>query len=103
MRRALCLLLWLSSCVQTFEVELSLEALLHPRFAPGQKFEVIAAGVPASPGAAKGRIVYGAPAPHVGTRGQGARPDVLPHGSAEGAAECPAAARPAMIAVCECL
>jgi pyruvate,orthophosphate dikinase len=36
----------------------SLDALLHPSFAPGQEFEVIATGVPASPGAAKGQIVF---------------------------------------------
>ena len=36
----------------------SLDALLHPSFAPGQQFEVIATGVPASPGAAKGQIVF---------------------------------------------
>ena len=38
----------------------SLDALLHPSFAPGQGFEVIATGVPASPGAAKGQIVVSA-------------------------------------------
>ena len=36
----------------------SLDALLHPSFAPGQEFDVIATGVPASPGAAKGQIVF---------------------------------------------
>jgi len=36
----------------------SLDALLHPSFAPGQEFDVIASGVPASPGAAKGQIVF---------------------------------------------
>src|SRR6516165_5025239 len=36
----------------------SLDVLLHPSFAPGQEFEVIATGVPASPGAAKGQIVF---------------------------------------------
>jgi pyruvate,orthophosphate dikinase len=36
----------------------SLDALLHPTFAPGASFEVLATGVPASPGAAKGQIVF---------------------------------------------
>src|SRR6185312_8798727 len=36
----------------------SLDALLHPTFAPGAAFAVLATGVAASPGAAKGRIVF---------------------------------------------
>ncbi|MEA2424019.1 MAG: pyruvate, orthophosphate dikinase [Thermoleophilaceae bacterium] len=36
----------------------SLDALLHPVFDPNAKFEVIARGVNASPGAAKGEIVF---------------------------------------------
>jgi pyruvate,orthophosphate dikinase len=36
----------------------SLDALLHPTFAPGASFEVLATGVAASPGAAKGQIVF---------------------------------------------
>ena len=36
----------------------SLDALLHPTFAPGADFEVLATGVAASPGAAKGQIVF---------------------------------------------
>jgi len=40
----------------------ALDALLHPTFDPSAKFEVIAAGVAASPGAAKGEIVLSAPA-----------------------------------------
>ena len=36
----------------------SLDALLHPTFAPDADFEVLATGVPASPGAAKGQIVF---------------------------------------------
>jgi pyruvate, orthophosphate dikinase len=35
-----------------------LDALLHPAFAPGADFEVLAKGVAASPGAAKGEIVF---------------------------------------------
>jgi pyruvate, orthophosphate dikinase len=37
-----------------------LDALLHPTFAPDASFEVLARGVPASPGAAKGRIAFSA-------------------------------------------
>jgi pyruvate,orthophosphate dikinase len=36
----------------------ALEALLHPTFAPGAEYEVLARGVAASPGAAKGEIVF---------------------------------------------
>src|SRR6202034_2983679 len=36
----------------------SLDALLHPTFDPKAKFEVLASGVNASPGAAKGAIVF---------------------------------------------
>ena len=36
----------------------SLKALLHPTFAPGAHYEVVARGVAASPGAAKGAIVF---------------------------------------------
>ena len=39
----------------------SLKALLHPTFAPGARYEVVARGVAASPGAAKGAIVFTAP------------------------------------------
>ena len=39
----------------------SLNALLHPAFAPGARFDVVAQGVAASPGAAKGAIVFTAP------------------------------------------
>jgi pyruvate, orthophosphate dikinase len=35
-----------------------LDALLHPTFDPGQDYEVLARGVAASPGAAKGAIVF---------------------------------------------
>jgi len=35
-----------------------LDALLHPTFAPDVEFDVLAQGVAASPGAAKGRIVF---------------------------------------------
>jgi pyruvate,orthophosphate dikinase len=40
----------------------SLEALLHPTFAPGAEFEELVRGVAASPGAAKGEIVFSAQA-----------------------------------------
>jgi pyruvate, orthophosphate dikinase len=36
----------------------ALDALLHPTFDPGAEFEVLASGVNASPGAAKGAIVF---------------------------------------------
>ena len=39
----------------------SLDALLHPTFDPQADFEVLASGVAASPGAAKGEIVFSAP------------------------------------------
>jgi pyruvate,orthophosphate dikinase len=39
----------------------SLQALLHPTFDPAARYEVIARGVAASPGAAKGAIVFTAP------------------------------------------
>ncbi|MGH2871035.1 MAG: pyruvate, phosphate dikinase, partial [Solirubrobacteraceae bacterium] len=38
----------------------SLDALLHPTFAPDAQFEVLARGVAASPGAAKGAVVFSA-------------------------------------------
>jgi pyruvate,orthophosphate dikinase len=38
----------------------SLDALLHPTFGPDADYEVLAKGVPASPGAAKGEIVFSA-------------------------------------------
>jgi pyruvate,orthophosphate dikinase len=39
----------------------SLDALLHPTFDPKADFDVLASGVAASPGAAKGEIVFSAP------------------------------------------
>jgi pyruvate, orthophosphate dikinase len=39
----------------------SLDALLHPTFDPNRPYEVVARGVAASPGAAKGAIVFTAP------------------------------------------
>jgi pyruvate,orthophosphate dikinase len=36
----------------------SLDALLHPSFAPDAEFDVLAEGIPASPGAARGEIVF---------------------------------------------
>src|SRR6185436_13710182 len=38
-----------------------LDALLHPTFDPHAEIDVLASGVPASPGAAKGEIVFTAP------------------------------------------
>jgi pyruvate,orthophosphate dikinase len=38
----------------------SLDALLHPTFAPDARFDVLTTGVAASPGAAKGEIVFSA-------------------------------------------
>jgi len=38
----------------------SLETMLHPRFDPAVEYEVLARGVPASPGAAKGSIAFSA-------------------------------------------
>ncbi|MGI8803296.1 MAG: pyruvate, phosphate dikinase [Solirubrobacteraceae bacterium] len=38
-----------------------LDALLHPTFDPAHEIEVLARGIPASPGAAKGAIVFTAP------------------------------------------
>ena len=40
----------------------SLDALLHPTFDPKARYKVLARGVAASPGAAKGAIVFNAPA-----------------------------------------
>jgi pyruvate,orthophosphate dikinase len=37
-----------------------LDALMHPSFAPGQQFSLLTTGVAASPGAAKGQIVFSA-------------------------------------------
>ncbi len=49
----------------------SLDALLHPTFDPQFSFEVLARGVAASPGAAKGAIVFTAPdAVHAGEQGR---------------------------------
>jgi pyruvate,orthophosphate dikinase len=39
----------------------ALDALLHPTFDPKAKFDVLATGVNASPGAAKGEVVFSAP------------------------------------------
>jgi pyruvate,orthophosphate dikinase len=43
--------------LQTIDAD-ALDALLHPTFDPKAKFEVLASGVNASPGAAKGEIVF---------------------------------------------
>ena len=48
----------------------SLDALLHPTFDPGEDYEVLARGVAASPGAAKGEVVFSAAAA-VAARGEG--------------------------------
>jgi pyruvate,orthophosphate dikinase len=46
-----------AGALQTIDAE-KLDALLHPTFDPNADFEVLARGVPASPGAAKGKIVF---------------------------------------------
>jgi pyruvate,orthophosphate dikinase len=46
-----------AEALDTIDAE-SLDALLHPTFAPDADFEVLATGVAASPGAAKGQIVF---------------------------------------------
>jgi pyruvate, orthophosphate dikinase len=50
-------LLTREEAIATIDAE-SLEALLHPTFAPDADFSVLARGVNASPGAAKGAIVF---------------------------------------------
>jgi pyruvate,orthophosphate dikinase len=50
-------LLTQAEALDTIDAE-SLDALLHPTFAPDAEFEVLATGVAASPGAAKGQIVF---------------------------------------------
>ena len=50
-------LLTRAEAMNTIDAE-SLDALLHPTFAPDADFEVLATGVAASPGAAKGQIVF---------------------------------------------
>jgi pyruvate, orthophosphate dikinase len=50
-------LLTRAEAIETIDAA-SLDALLHPTFAPGAAFAVLATGVAASPGAAKGRIVF---------------------------------------------
>ncbi|HEY7150370.1 MAG TPA: pyruvate, phosphate dikinase [Solirubrobacterales bacterium] len=45
------------SAITTIDAD-SLDALLHPAFDPQRDYEVLVRGVPASPGAAKGRIVF---------------------------------------------
>ena len=49
-----------AEAINTIEAR-SLHALLHPTFDPAVSYEVIARGVAASPGAAKGAIVFTAP------------------------------------------
>jgi pyruvate, orthophosphate dikinase len=53
-------LLTRSEAINTIEAR-SLHALLHPTFDPAASYEVLARGVAASPGAAKGAIVFTAP------------------------------------------
>ncbi|HXO08238.1 MAG TPA: pyruvate, phosphate dikinase [Solirubrobacteraceae bacterium] len=53
-------LLTKAEAVNTIEAR-SLHALLHPTFDPAASYKVIARGVAASPGAAKGTIVFSAP------------------------------------------
>ena len=49
-----------AEAIKTIEAR-SLHALLHPTFDPAARYDVIARGVAASPGAAKGAIVFTAP------------------------------------------
>ena len=53
-------LLTQAQAITTIEAR-SLHALLHPTFDPDARYEVVARGVAASPGAAKGAIVFTAP------------------------------------------
>jgi pyruvate, orthophosphate dikinase len=53
-------LLTRSEAINTIEAR-SLHALLHPTFDPAASYDVLARGVAASPGAAKGAIVFTAP------------------------------------------
>ena len=53
-------LLTKAEAIATIECE-KLDALLHPTFDPTVDYAVLAGGVPASPGAAKGEIVFSAP------------------------------------------
>jgi pyruvate,orthophosphate dikinase len=53
-------LLTKAEAISTIDAD-SLDALLHPSFDPNAKYNVIATGVAASPGAAKGKIVFTAP------------------------------------------
>jgi len=50
-------LLTKEEAIQTIEAD-KLDALLHPTFRPDADYDVLATGVPASPGAAKGEIVF---------------------------------------------
>jgi pyruvate, orthophosphate dikinase len=50
-------LLTREEAIQTIEAD-KLDALLHPTFEPDADYDVLAKGVPASPGAAKGEIVF---------------------------------------------
>ena len=50
-------LLTKAEAIATIDAE-SLDALLHPRVRPGCAYTVLARGVAASPGAAKGAIVF---------------------------------------------
>jgi pyruvate,orthophosphate dikinase len=54
-------LLTRAAAIQTIDAG-RLDALLHPTFDPSARYEVLARGVAASPGAAKGRIVFTAEA-----------------------------------------
>jgi pyruvate,orthophosphate dikinase len=49
------------AALMTIDAE-ALDALLHPTFDPGAEYEVLATGVAASPGAAKGELVFSAAA-----------------------------------------
>ncbi len=53
-------LLTKAEAIDTIDTD-KLDALLHPTFDPGVEYSVLAHGVAASPGAAKGEIVFSAP------------------------------------------
>ena len=81
----------------------ALDALLHPTFDPAARYEVVARGVAASPGAAKGAIVFTAEdavAAAAGGRGghpraaRSPRPTTSPASTPRRASSPPRAARP---------
>ena len=61
-------LLTKAEAIATIDAE-ALDALLHPSFDPTARYKVLARGVAASPGAAKGAIVFTAGRRRAGGRG----------------------------------